>query len=207
VSRKLDAKRARREADERKRRARARAAGRQNSITVAIAVVVIGGVTALIILTRDAQTDRGLPQTSNAPEGVVSKTIEARNHVEGPVNYPDTPPMGGNHASVWQNCGLYNEPIIKEQGVHSLEHGAVWITYRPSLAAAEKDALEQLAEGEDFILVSPFEGLTSPIMATAWGRQLAVQSASDERLAPFASFFQVGPQTPEPGAPCSGGAT
>lgn len=202
-SKKLEMKRARREAKERQQKERARQARRKNLVTVAVAVIVLAVVAALALGSRPKSRD--LPEASKAPEGVVSKEIEERNHVEEPVDYPDDPPMGGNHAPVWQNCGFYEEPIIKEQGVHSLEHGAAWITYQPDLAQTEKDALEEMARGQDFLLVTPYEGLKAPIVASAWGRQLEVESADDPKLAQFASFFQVGPQTPEPGAPCTGG--
>lgn len=206
MSKKLDAKRARREAEERREAERRKAARRTNLITGGISLVVLVIVIVAIMSARSGQSGGGgLPEASKAPEGIVSKEIEERSHVEGTVDYPDDPPMGGNHAPVWQNCGFYDTPIVKEQGVHSLEHGAVWVTYSPSLPQADKDKLEQMSQGEDFLLITPYEGLSSPIVATGWGRQLEVASADDPKLAQFASFFQVGPQTPEPGAPCTGG--
>jgi hypothetical protein len=41
--------------------------------------------------------------------------------------------------------------------VHSLEHGAVWITYDPALPEAEIDALKDRLD-ENYTLLSPFEG-------------------------------------------------
>jgi len=68
------------------------------------------------------------------------------------------------------------------------------------------DELRSLAEGESFLLVSAWDSaLPSPVVASAWGRQLKVDSVSDPRLAEFVRAFQVGPDTPEPGAPCTGG--
>ena len=61
-------------------------------------------------------------------------------HVEGPITYRQVPPVGGDHNPVWANCGAYDEPVPSPNAVHSMEHGAVWITYRPSLAADEQDA-------------------------------------------------------------------
>ena len=87
-----------------------------------------------------------------------------------------------------------------------MEHGAAWITYRSDLGPEEVDRLRSLAEGEDFVLVSAWDtGLPSPVVASAWGRQLEASSASDPLLGEFVRAFQVGPQTPEPGAPCTGG--
>jgi Protein of unknown function (DUF3105) len=42
-------------------------------------------------------------------------------------------------------------------------------------------------------------------MATAWGNQLSVESATDGRLAAFIDHFRRGPQDLERDAPCSGG--
>jgi hypothetical protein len=49
------------------------------------------------------------------------------------------------------------------------------------------------------------EDLPSPVVASAWGKQLRLDGAGDPRLERFVSAFQQGPQTPEPGAACTGG--
>ena len=40
-------------------------------------------------------------------------------------------------------------------------------------------------------------------MLTAWGVQLSLDSADDERIDQFLASFRQGPQTPEPGATCN----
>jgi hypothetical protein len=137
--------------------------------------------------------------------GIVTYSNLSRDHVTGKVNYPQNPPVGGPHNAVWQNCGIYSTPVANENAVHDLEHGAVWITYQPSLSDQQVEQLRALVRGHDHALLSPYPGLSSPVVISAWGIQLQVKSASDPRLAAFLSKYEQGPQTPEPGAPCSGG--
>lgn len=187
--------RAARIAEQRRREARRRAVW-----VAAVAAAVIAGV-VLVVVSRGGESS-----DAAAPAGTVTVEVADRNHVEGTVAYEQTPPVGGDHAGVWQNCGFYAEPIVTEQGVHSMEHGAAWVTYSSDLPAEQVDELRSLAEGESFLLVSAWDAaLPSPVVASAWGRQLAVSSVSDPRLDEFVRAFQVGPDTPEPGAPCTGG--
>ena len=137
--------------------------------------------------------------------GLVNYGPQLRDHVDSNVTYAQTPPVGGTHNPRWQNCGIYAEPIRKELGVHSMEHGTVWITYRPDLPAAAVDTLRALVRGWPYALLSPYPGLPSPVVASAWGLQMRVESVGDPRLSTFLSRYVNGMQTPEPGAPCSGG--
>jgi Protein of unknown function (DUF3105) len=140
------------------------------------------------------------------PEGVQSFEIPSRFHTEGPVSYQPIPPVGGDHAPVWQNCGFYDAPIRNENAVHSLEHGVVWITYRPDLLSPDQiEALRGLASNHSHVLVSPYTGLPAPVVASAWGRQLMLEGAYDPRLEQFVSAFERGMQSPEPNGPCTGG--
>jgi Protein of unknown function (DUF3105) len=121
------------------------------------------------------------------------------------VDYAQTPPVGGEHNPVWQNCGFYDEPVANENAVHSLEHGAVWITYSPDLPQDQVDVLRDLAHSQTYVLVSPYPDLPSNVVASAWGKQLSLQSADDPDLERFVRAYRQGPQTPEPGAVCTGG--
>lgn len=130
----------------------------------------------------------------------------AQNHVATLVSYPETPPVGGDHSPIPQTCGAYDQPVPNERGVHSMEHGAVWITHRPDLPAPQVARLRGQAR-RSHVLVSPYPGLPAPVVASAWGRQVRLDSADDPRLAKFVDEFRQGPQTPEPGAPCAGVGT
>jgi hypothetical protein len=138
-------------------------------------------------------------------DGLLTYNIRAGQHSEAPQTYAQTPPAGGVHSAVWQNCGIYDQPVRNENAVHSLEHGAVWVTYRPDLPEAAVQTLRNLARGRSHVLVSPYPDLPQAVVATAWGLQLPVEDATDPRLPVFISRYEKGPQTPEPGALCTGG--
>jgi hypothetical protein len=142
---------------------------------------------------------------AQTPLGVKTFDVPSRKHVRGPIFYPQRPPVGGNHSSVWQNCGFYGHPIANEHGVHSLEHGAVWITYRPDLSPRQVVVLRDLAHAQRYVLVSPFPNLPTSVVASSWGRQLRLGSVYDARLREFVSRFRLDDSAPEHGGPCSGG--
>ncbi len=145
-----------------------------------------------------------------APEDTTIEGLETftvtQGHKEGRLSYPTNPPAGGEHNSAWQNCGVYDTQIAKENAVHSLEHGAVWITYDPNLAADQVQKLRDLVKGRTYTLLSPyvFGALDKPIYAVAWGVRVGVDTADDKRLDKFIRAYMQGKQTPEPGASCSG---
>jgi hypothetical protein len=144
---------------------------------------------------------------SGPPGGVREYDVAfgVNNHTEEPVDYEQSPPVGGAHNPIWQNSGFYTEPVKDENAVHTLEHGAVWITYQPNLPQEQKDRLRQLVSGQDCLIASPYDGLDSPVVASAWGRQIALDGADDPDLEKFIRSYRRGPQTPEPGAACTGG--
>jgi Protein of unknown function (DUF3105) len=163
------------------------------------------GITGVV-----AYDTTGWPTTSH--NGLAAQALP-HNHVPGPVTYSVTPPVGGDHNGTWMNCGVYAQPVPTERAVHNLEHGAIWITYQPSMPRAEVNQLRSfessqsvVAGGSRYIDVTPFPGLPTPIVASSWGFQLRLTSPTDARLQQFVNKFRVSQQyTPEYGAPCTGG--
>ena len=142
----------------------------------------------------------GDDDASGGQAGVETFAVVA-GHSDAPISYPQVPPVGGIHNPVWQPCGFYDQPVPSEKGVHSLEHGAIWITYRPDLPPADLEALATLARSRNLVLVSRWDnGLPAPVVATAWGRQLRLESVSDTRLEQFVRRYAN--QGPEINAPC-----
>lgn len=126
----------------------------------------------------------------------------ALDHVEGDVDYPTSPPVGGPHAAAWLGCGVYDVPVPAENAVHSLEHGAVWITHE-DLTGKDLDRLREQLPDEG--ILSPHPDLPGPVVITVWGRQLVLDGPEDPRLALFLERFGDGHTAPEPFASCQGG--
>ncbi|MFH8218790.1 DUF3105 domain-containing protein [Streptomyces sp. NPDC018057] len=130
-----------------------------------------------------------------------------RTHTTDPVTYPMEPPVGGDHNPVWQNCNgdVYTAPLKNEHAVHALEHGAVWVTYNAKAPKADVDALAAKVRRTPYSLMSPVADQKDPIMLSAWAHQRTVTGAADPNVDAFFAQFVQGPQTPEPGAACTGG--
>lgn len=186
------------------RRAERRRTALITGISVLVAAVLIG-VTTIVIVGEQRRTAAVADAAAGDISGVQTFTDLPATHVQQRVRYEQSPPVGGDHSGVWANCGTYTESIANELAVHSLEHGAVWITYSPDLPAERVQSLTDLVEGNDYVLLSPFDDLPQPVVASAWGVQLALDSPDDPRLEQFLIKYQRGEQTPEPGAPCTGG--
>lgn len=178
-----------------------------------VGLVVAGAVGgAVAVIAGAAGEQRELAEAASSPIAGVEETADlSAQHVpvlpEPVASVPGTllPPVGGDHDPVWLNCGIYPEPVPTFNAVHSLEHGAVWVTYAPGLADSQIAALTDAVQPYPYTILSPFDELAAPIVVTAWGVQLELEDAEDERLDVFLARYVQGEQTPEPGAACSGG--
>ena len=185
-----------------------RAERRRNLVIVgvptAVAAVIIGAA-AFAVVDQMQEQDEVSVAAQEDIEGVRVFEDLSNNHVSTRVDYPQTPSVGGDHADVWTNCGVYTSPVDPMQATHSLEHGAVWIGYEPGLDDRQVKTLTDLTKVNDYVVLSPVEGVPSPVTLSAWGHQLELDTADDPRLEVFIEKYQQGEQTLEPGAPYSGG--
>ncbi|MCF6505975.1 DUF3105 domain-containing protein [Blastococcus sp. MG754426] len=175
-------------------------------IAAAIAVVVFAAavITYAVVQVREADALR--VDSIDEIDGAQVFDYEGGLHDDGPIEYTESPPVGGEHANLWADCTgtVYDVDIRHENAVHSLEHGAVWITYNPDeVSDADVETLAGLVEGVSGRMLSPYEGLDSPISLQSWGHQLKVDSADDERIQQFADLMTYKADSfPEPGATC-----
>lgn len=170
-----------------------------------IAGAILGGTAVLAIIVGVVVSSATPPVDPAAIEIEGLETFENLEalHVQSAVEYEMTPPAGGPHNPSWLNCGIYEEAVPAEYAVHSLEHGAVWVTYDPEqVQGADLDALRN-AMPRSYIILSPFPGLEAPVVASAWGVQVSLDGVDDPRLRDFIVKYRQSPDAPEPGALCS----
>ena len=184
-----------------------------------------GGATTVQAAAHQVPNNSGIPGVveyvttgwpASSHNGPASQAL-SHAHVTGPVRYSVIPPVGGPHNAIWMNCGIYDKPVPSERAVHNIEHGAVWITYQPSLPRLEVNQLQAFVEKQTkvapagvtpsrYMDLTPYPGLSSPIVISSWGFQLKVTSPGDPRLQQFVNKFRASPiYSPEYGAPCTGG--
>lgn len=161
---------------------------------VPLGVIIIGAIIALVF-------------RFNVPdvEGVVFVSSATANQHDESIHYEfdGVPPTGGVHRPTWQNCGIYEEPVLPEYAIHSMEHGAVWITYHPSLPNDQVASLQAIVSGKGHLLLSPYPDQENDIILTAWDVQLTADSISDPRIQEFVDKYRFtrGPES----AGCNGG--
>ncbi len=146
--------------------------------------------------------DAARPLPENPPNGIEVYPATTNRTVEGPIDYERHPPTNGDHDPLWQNCGFYEEPIEDRHAVHSMDHGVVWITYRPNLPMRQVESL-RLYGKENYVVVSPYPGQDAPVIATSWRVQLELNGADDPRLRRFVDQFRISELAPLSGNRCT----
>ena len=175
----------------------------RNRITVLGSIAAGAGVLSLIIAVVITSSTPPVDPSTIEVEGVEEIQNIEPVHVETVVEYDQTPPAGGPHNPAWLNCGIYEEPVPNENAVHSLEHGAVWVTYDPAQLSDDEIGQLRNAMPSTYMILSPYEGLDAPVYASAWGFQVALDGVDDPRLNDFIIKYRQSPEVPEPGALCS----
>jgi len=146
--------------------------------------------------------DAAQPLPDNPPKGIEVYPATTNHTVEGPIDYERRPPTNGDHDPLWQNCGFYEEPIEDRHAVHSMDHGVVWITYRPDLPQQQIESLRPYGK-ENYVIASPYPGQDAPVTATSWRVQLELNGADDPRLRPFVDQFRISELAPLSGNRCT----
>lgn len=125
--------------------------------------------------------------------GVERPPNDGRGHIAG-ATYQDETPTSGQHNRSAPACGLYPTPLAPDLAVHALEHGTVVYWYDASQPELAEGLTGLFDEFDSHVIVSPHENLSSPIIATAWNRRLALDEVGAEAVAFASTYRRRGPE-------------
>ena len=132
--------------------------------------------------------------------------MTSANHVLGTIDYPDPPPVGGDHNPCWAKWGVHDDVVAPENWVHNLEHGGVIFLYRSSSGASPVGDAGTMDTGAvsriDAVvrllprtLSTEYAALPKAFAVVAWGHRL-VSDCFDEKAAEdfYAEHFNQAPE-------------
>lgn len=182
-------------------------------------VAAAAGLVAVIafVSTRPSEVEA---QAAQAARRLGCGEIETAEDVASEHQEPFAVGQNGEPATVGNHNGtplpatphVYEQPIPEPQAVHNLEHGYVILYYQAegddALPDDARDRLADLADGEDKVLMAPYEGLRegTSLALAAW-RKLqtcpAPENPDDAVLVArgFIEQFRSGGLAPEPNVP------
>ena len=129
-------------------------------------IAVIGGVWGLILLVSQQEpAELGADFSRAVP-------YEGAGHVQEGQDgrYQSNPPTSGQHWSFPLRSGVYDTEKPDEAILHSMEHGRVWVSYKPSISQETKKALEALMKTQGQTILTPRSANDTDIALAAWNR-------------------------------------
>ncbi len=167
-----------------------------------IILVVVGGMYWFIKRSREKIALRKIYAVEIPDQG--------SNHISVGASHPtynSNPPTSGWHYEKWETKGVYKKQQPDEGLIHNLEHGYIWISYRPD---ANPEIINQLENFYGFgkkIIVEPRKENDKLIAIAAWNwldkfDPVSGDFLSDAELKRIGDFIDTYiNQGPEPNAP------
>ena len=151
-------------------------------LIILLLVVAIGG-----IFWYKKTNQKNLPGQFVADQG--------REHVGATHQhtYSSNPPTSGPHFPSTAEWGIYKEELPDETIIHNLEHGGIWISYKPDIKPEIKKKLEDFYDkwGRK-VIVTPRLKNDSDIALAAWTRldKFSATEYSEERIEKFIRAYR-----------------
>lgn len=210
MSKKLEQKQARREAEERRKAEQRKQAIRRNALTIGSAVLV-GAIVVVAIFIQREQGGGPVPNNVGVPASEAGCTDVEEFEEQGADHiavgsqhepYNSSPPTSGPHYETPAGTEFFAEQIPPEQLVHNLEHGQIVIWYSPDASNETRGHIEDLVTQQPTATAAaPYPDLASPyqLVLTAWGASQSCEQVSQEVVDDFRREYQG--QGPEPLTP------
>lgn len=119
-----------------------------------------------------------------------SRAVAIQNQEHLPIGaahpaYNSNPPTSGWHYENPAPTGFQPTPPADEYLIHNLEHGDIWISYRPEISEEIKSRLKGFAGA--YVVVTPRAANDEDIALAAWGRldTFSAEEFTPERVGDF----------------------
>lgn len=141
-------------------------------------------------------------KTNSCNPEAVSKPVEgtqefecvSRQHINtgtGGTGYNSNPPSSGPHWQNPANNGVYDSSLPDEQLIHNLEHGYIWIAYRPDVSDEVKNRLSEIVKDDSWkVVLEPREKNDSKIALVVWGRVLKMEEPDYDKIKDFVRTYR-----------------
>ena len=147
------------------REAAVQRAKRKKALTRALFAAILAALAGILVwwLTRSA--------SPSVPDASVGYQNQGQTHIREGAAHPEynsNPPTSGWHRTNPARLGFYNEELPDEALIHNLEHGEIWISYKPSVPDAVKEQLKEFLGPR--VIITKREKNETDIAVAAWTR-------------------------------------
>lgn len=152
----------------------------------------VGIIAAILLLLSVGGVAFYMNEANKPGESVAQQpSPHIQNEGEAHAAYSTDPPTSGPHLPGTAPWGISATPITKERQVHNLEDGGVIINYRPDLDKTTVDRLAEVAGAYSTgVVMSPYPGLSQPIVLTAWRRIDRLEALDEARIRRFIDEYR-----------------
>lgn len=150
----------------------------QRLVFIVLGIAVVGAF--LWWLIRAAQKNEGGEDLGTLYPSIGQQHIGLAD--EPPTPYTSNPPTSGGHFAQSANWGLYDYEVNDKIFLHNLEHGGIWIAYRPTISAGVFEDLKTIVEefGRRKFVMAPRSANDADVAIMAWMRVLKFDLAGGE---------------------------
>jgi len=162
-----------------------RSTSRKKITTLGVLILVVG-VAAILLYAGYTFTTSKKSSNGGDDPSVGVPIMESRNHISPGSPRPaynSNPPTSGPHYAQTAERGVHTEELPDETLVHNLEHGEVWISYRPDISQAAVKELEDITRANKKVVLTIRSANEKDIAFSAWGRLDSFDVSSEGTIA------------------------
>jgi len=158
-----------------------------------VSVIILGGGIFFISSNPDFGSGKKSQVSPNEGIGQYFESQGQEHIAPGATHnqYNSNPPSSGPHWAEPAINGAHEEPVVDEQAIHNLEHGYVWIAYKPDLPSDMIEKLKSIVNEDNWKVVSsPRSENDSPIALVAWTRVLKLETYDEDQIKEFIKTYR-----------------